>query len=81
MSEKQKIIIMPFKKGKRGSLTPGEMREASSAAAAERTVDAMASRFAGVAAFEVTVDDENGYFSSPRLLHSCGTIINLSKDD
>ena len=67
MSTAEKFIVLPFRKN-RGNLVPGEMRQASNAVSAERIASAMASRFVGVAAYAVMVDEESGDMSSPRLL-------------
>ncbi|WP_426123628.1 hypothetical protein [Pararhizobium sp. PWRC1-1] len=71
-----KFIIIPYRKA-RGGMTPGEMRQASSAASAEKIAAAMADRFAGVAAYAVEVDEETGDMTSPRLLAKFGEIAEL----
>ncbi len=45
MSLCEKFIVMPFKKV-RGNIAPGEMRQASNSATAERLAGAMARRLA-----------------------------------
>ena len=77
MSTAEKFIILPFRKN-RGNLVPGEMRQASNAVSAERIAEAMASRFVGVAAYAVMVDEESGDMSSPRLLAKHGEIADLN---
>ncbi len=79
MSEAEKIIVVQFKKG-RGGIVPGEMRQASNAASAEKIASAMASRHIGVAAYAVTVDEESGSMTNPRLLVSHGQIFDLMPD-
>ncbi|MCB5204992.1 hypothetical protein LH464_21230 [Neorhizobium sp. T786] len=69
----QKFIIIPYKKS-RGGLTAGEMRQATSAASAERIATAMADRHPGVAAYSVMVDSETGDMTSPALIISFGDI-------
>jgi hypothetical protein len=77
MSAAEKFIVLPFRKN-RGNLVPGEMRQASNAVSAERIAEAMASRFVGVAAYAVMVDEESGDMSSPRLLAKHGEIADLN---
>ena len=77
MSTAEKFIVLPFRKN-RGNLVPGEMRQASNAVSAERIAEAMASRFVGVAAYAVMVDEETGDMSSPRLLAKHGEIADLN---
>lgn len=72
----EKFIVIPYRKA-RGGMTPGEMRQASSAASAEKIAAAMADRFAGVAAYAVEVDEETGDMTSPRLLVKFGEIAEL----
>lgn len=59
MSEAEKIIVVQFKNS-RGGVVPGEMRQASNQASAEKIASAMAPRHIGVAAYAVTVDEESG---------------------
>lgn len=73
----EKYIVLPFKKN-RGNLVPGEMRQASNEASAERIAGSMASRFVGVAAFAVLVDEESGDMSAPRLIAKHGEIADLT---
>lgn len=73
----EKFIIIPYKKA-RGGLAPGEMRQASNAASAEKIAGSMAERFVGVAAYAVIVDEESGDMSSPRLLVRHGEIADLA---
>ncbi len=73
----EKFIILPYKKN-RGNLVPGEMRQASNAASAEKIANAMADRFFGVAAYSVMVDEETGDMTAPRLLARHGDIADLN---
>lgn len=73
----EKFIIIPYKKARNG-LAPGEMRQASNAASAEKIAAAMADRFIGVAAYAVMVDEETGDMTSPRLLARHGDIAELN---
>lgn len=77
MSTSEKFIILPYKKN-RGNLVPGEMRQASNAVSAEKIASSMASRFVGVAAYAVMVDEETGDMTSPRLLAKHGEIADLN---
>lgn len=77
MSLCEKFVVMPFKKV-RGNIAPGEMRQASNSAAAERLAGAMAARFIGVAAYAVMVDMESGDMSSPRVLCQYGEIADIA---
>jgi hypothetical protein len=77
MSTAEKFIVLPYRKN-RGNLVAGEMRQASNAASAERIAATIASRFAGVAAYAVMVDEESGDMSSPRLLARHGEIAELA---
>ncbi|MEJ8309085.1 hypothetical protein [Agrobacterium larrymoorei] len=79
MSAAEKIIVVQFKKG-RGGVVPGDIRQASNAASAEKIAGAMASRNIGVAAYAVTVDEESGDMAEPRLLVSHGEIADLMPD-
>ena len=74
MSLVEKHIVIPYRKGKRGALTPGEMRPASSAEGARRIAEAMSARFAGVAAFSVYVDQDSGDMTSPVELARFGEV-------
>lgn len=73
----EKFIVLPYKKV-RGNLTPGEVRQASNPAAAERIAEAMADRFVGVAAYSVMVDMESGDMTSPRELCRFGEVGDLA---
>lgn len=73
----EKFIVLPYRKV-RGNLVPGEMRQASNAVSAEKIAGAMASRFAGVAAYAVEVDEESGDMTSPRLLAQFGEVAELA---
>ena len=77
MANAEKFIVLPYRKN-RGHLVPGEMRQASNAVSAEKIANAMASRFVGVAAYAVIVDEESGDMSSPRLLARHGEIADLN---
>ncbi|AYG59025.1 hypothetical protein QD460_04200 [Rhizobium jaguaris] len=77
MASGEKFIILPYKKN-RGNLVPGEMRQASSAASAEKIASSMSARFVGVAAYAVMVDEETGDMTSPRLLARHGEIADLN---
>lgn len=77
MSLSEKFIVLPFKKVK-GGIAPGEMRQASNAAAAERIAACMADRFVGVAAYSVQVDMESGDMNSPRVLCQFGQIADIA---
>jgi hypothetical protein len=72
----EKFIVIPYRKV-RGGVGPGEMRQASNAASAEKIAAAMADRFIGVAAYAVEVDEESGDMTSPRLLVQFGEIVEL----
>ncbi|MDP9812111.1 hypothetical protein J2W42_004981 [Rhizobium tibeticum] len=73
----EKFIVLPYRKN-RGNLVPGEMRQASNAVSAEKIATSMASRFVGVAAYAVMVDEETGDMSSPRLLVRHGDIADIN---
>ena len=73
MKRIEKYIVVPFRLVK-GRPLQAEMRQASSEAAAIRLAEAMAGRFAGVAAFEVRVDIESGEMFDPRELVAIGTV-------
>ncbi|NSZ75650.1 hypothetical protein [Agrobacterium tumefaciens] len=79
MSDAEKIIVVQFKNS-RGGVVPGEMRQASNQASAEKIASAMAPRHIGVAAYAVTVDEESGSMGNPRLLVSHGQISDLMPD-
>lgn len=79
MADGEKIIVVQFKNS-RGGVVPGEMRQASNQASAEKIASAMAPRHVGVAAYAVTVDEESGTMASPRLLVSHGQIADLIPD-
>ena len=79
MSSAEKIIVVQFKNS-RGGVVPGEMRQASNQASAEKIASAMAPRNVGVAAYAVTVDEESGTMANPRLLVSHGQIADLMPD-
>jgi hypothetical protein len=50
------------------------MRQALNATSAEKIASSMSSRFVGVAAYAVMVDDETGGMTDPRLLAKHGEI-------
>ena len=77
MANAEKFIVIPYRKN-RGNLVPGEMRQASNPISAEKIASAMAERFVGVAAYAVTVDEETGDMTSPRLLARHGEIADLN---
>lgn len=77
MSNAEKFIILPYRKARNG-LVPGEMRQASNAISAEKIALAMSERFIGVAAYAVTVDEETGDMTAPRLLARHGEIADLN---
>ncbi|MCW0979438.1 hypothetical protein OK142_01335 [Agrobacterium sp. BT-220-3] len=79
MADAEKIIVVQFKNS-RGGVVPGEMRQASNQASAEKIAGAMAPRHVGVAAYAVTVDEESGTMANPRLLVSHGQIADLMPD-
>lgn len=79
MADAEKIIVVQFKNS-RGGVVPGEMRQASNQASAEKMASAMAPRHVGVAAYAVTVDEESGSMANPRLLVSHGQIADLMPD-
>jgi hypothetical protein len=54
------------------------MRQASNPISAEKIASAMSERFAGVAAYAITVDEETGDMLSPRLLAQFGEIADLN---
>lgn len=73
MKRSAKYIVVPFRLAK-GRFFPGEMRKAETEAGALRLAEAMAARFAGVAAFEVIVDEESGDMTEPRELVVYGQV-------
>ncbi|MGE6741762.1 hypothetical protein ACQKGC_15925 [Allorhizobium pseudoryzae] len=77
MPTSEHFVILPFIRARKDRIVPGEMRQASSAASAERIADAMAPRFAGVAAYSVMVDKETGDMNNPRLLRRHGETIDV----
>ncbi|MBZ9791300.1 hypothetical protein K9B32_14390 [Rhizobium sp. 3T7] len=77
MANAEKFIVLPYRKN-RSNLVPGEMRQASNAVSAEKIATSMASRFVGVAAYAVMVDEETGDMSSPRLLVKHGEIADIN---
>jgi hypothetical protein len=79
MADGEKIIVVQFKNS-RGGVVPGEMRQASNQASAEKIASAMAPRHVGVAAYAVTVDEESGTMANPRLLVQHGQIADLMPD-
>jgi hypothetical protein len=79
VADAEKIIVVQFKNS-RGGVVPGEMRQASNQASAEKIASAMAPRHVGVAAYAVTVDEESGTMANPRLLVQHGQIADLMPD-
>ena len=77
MSLSEKFIVLPFKKN-RGNIVPGEMRQASSAASAEKIATAMSARHLGVAAYSIQVDEESGDMNSPKLIIAFGETADLT---
>ena len=69
-----KFIVVPYRKNKDGVLQPGELRQASTEFGAVRIAQSMASGFAGIAAYEVLVDEEDGTMDAPRVLFQEGAI-------
>jgi hypothetical protein len=66
-------IVVPYRAAADG-VAPGEIRAASSEFGAIRIANSMASKFAGVAAYEVLVGKETGDMESPRILAQIGTV-------
>ena len=54
------------------------MRQASSAASAEKIATAMSTRHLGVAAYAIQVDEESGDMTSPKLIIAFGETADLS---
>ncbi|KRB58493.1 hypothetical protein ASE04_27665 [Rhizobium sp. Root708] len=79
MSKAEKYIVLPFKKV-RGRTVPAEMRQATTVATAERMANSMSARFAGVAAYQVTVDLESGDMANPRVLCAYGEVLESGFD-
>lgn len=77
MALSEKIIVIPYRKTRAG-LTPGEMRQASNAPAAERMASSMSTRFVGVGAYAVMVDTETGDMTSPHTLVVFGEVPDAS---
>lgn len=69
-----KFIVVPYRHSQGGALHPAEMRQASTEFGAIRVAQSMASSFAGVAAYEVVVDEETGTMDSPRILFQEGSV-------
>ncbi|MEA3533685.1 hypothetical protein [Rhizobium sp. CC-YZS058] len=76
----EKFIVIPFRKGPRGSIILGEMRQASNEGSAERIAESMARYNLGASAIAVLVDEENGYMTSPRLIKEFGQVMNVIED-
>lgn len=79
MSLAEKFIVLPFKSSRNG-VVPGEMRQASSAASAEKIATAMAPRHIGVAAYAIQVDEESGEMTSPKLIIAFGETADLTSN-
>jgi hypothetical protein len=80
MAVSEKIIVIPYRKTRAG-LAPGEMRQASTAVAAERMASSMSARFVGVGAYTVMIDTETGDMTSPRTIATFGDVPDLSALD
>lgn len=79
MTEIVKFVVMPFRKaGKK--LVGAEQREARNAASAERLAENMSTRFAGVAAYQMILDDETGEMSEARLLVRYGEVVDFLEE-
>ena len=76
----RKFLVIPFRREGKKGLVMGEMRHPSSAAAAERTAMAMSSRYAGVLAYDVAINNESGEMSDPRLLYRAGETIDVMQE-
>jgi len=74
-----KFIVMPFRRPRK-ALIAAETREARNAAAAERLAGNMSDRFAGVAAYQMDIDENTGEMSNARLLARHGDIIDFLED-
>jgi hypothetical protein len=77
MTNPEKFIVLPYRKN-RGKLVAGEMRQASNAMSAEKIALSMSARFVGVAAYAVSINEETGDMTSPRLLAQHGEIADLN---
>lgn len=80
MSARTRFIIIPFKKGKGNGLVRSEQREARNAEAAERLAGNMSARFAGVAAYQMDIDEETGEMFNARLLVRHGEVVDFLED-
>ncbi|MFK0380285.1 hypothetical protein [Pandoraea sp. NPDC090278] len=69
-----KFIVVPYHKFKEG-IRPGDMRQATTEFGAVRIAQSIASEsvIAGVAAYEVLVDNDTGAMNSPRVLFQHGS--------
>jgi hypothetical protein len=63
-------VVVVFDRDEEGDLKPGEAREATSAAAAERHARLLAGQHAGTVAFSRTGDREPANSTTPRSWHS-----------
>ncbi|OJF91737.1 hypothetical protein AX761_22050 [Rhizobium sp. 58] len=80
MALQEKFIVVPFRKGRGSTVVPGEMRQASTEAGAERMAELIAQHYLGASAIAVLVDDESGDMTSPRLIREFGQAIDLIAD-
>lgn len=76
----EKFIVVPFRRGPRGSTVLGELRQASSEASAERIAESMARYSLGASAIAVLVDEDNGFMTSPRLIKEFGQVVNVIEE-
>lgn len=67
-------IVVPFKVGARGKLTPGEPQHAKDQFRAVRAADRIAPRSAGVVVLEQQADAKTDFFAEPRLVYRTGEI-------
>lgn len=75
---KQKFVVISFRSIK-GRPHIGDMRPARDEDAAIRLAETMSKHWAGVAAFEVHVEEESGDMHSPRLLAAFGSLPDLDE--
>jgi hypothetical protein len=67
-------VALPFIQTEDGELRPGEAKECSSAAAAEREAFRLATSHAGAVAFSRTGDPATGEFSEATVLRVVGEV-------
>ena len=67
-------IVVPFRLGERGKLTPSAPLKQKSQPSAVKAADRLGATVAGVVVLEQQADPLNDFYAEPRLVYRCGEV-------